>query len=70
MEGVRGRGVKYVFLSLRQQLGCQAEGKNVVFLRDKKQFVSQLNEGDLLAIYTNGIYPATRHRVVVPENKV
>ncbi len=26
--------------------------------------------GDLFEIYTNGRYPATRHRVVVPEEEV
>jgi hypothetical protein len=34
-KGGGGRGVKYVFLSLRRQLRCQAEGKNtgkIVFL--------------------------------------
>ena len=26
--------------------------------------------GDLLEVYTNGAYPATRHRVVIPEEEV
>ena len=30
----------------------------------------QVNVGDLLEVYTNGAYPATRHRVVIPEEEV
>ena len=29
-----------------------------------------MNVGDLLEVYTNGAYPATRHRVVIPEEEV
>jgi hypothetical protein len=28
-EGGEGGGIKYVFLGLRRQLRCQAEGKNI-----------------------------------------
>jgi isopenicillin N synthase-like dioxygenase len=30
----------------------------------------QVNVADLMEIYTNGVYPATRHRVVVPEEEL
>lgn len=29
-----------------------------------------LNAGELLSIWTNGLYPALKHRVVIPENSV
>ena len=29
-----------------------------------------LNVGDLMEIYTNGVFPSTRHRVVIPEEEV
>lgn len=29
----------------------------------------QVNVGDLLEIYSGGVFPATRHRVVVPEEE-
>ena len=30
---------------------------------------SQVNVGDEMEIFTNGLYPATRHRVVVPPEE-
>ena len=29
-----------------------------------------MNVGELMEIFTNGLFPATRHRVVVPEKEV
>jgi ElaB/YqjD/DUF883 family membrane-anchored ribosome-binding protein len=42
MEGVRG--VKYVFLSLRRQLRCQAEGKNEILFRAVEEMLKQTEE--------------------------
>ena len=30
----------------------------------------QVNVGDLMEVYTNGLFPSTRHRVIVPEEEV
>lgn len=33
-------------------------------------FFLQVNVGDLLESWSNGVYPATKHRVVVPASEV
>ena len=38
--------------------------------RWSNKYLSKVNVGDLLEVYTNGAYPATRHRVVIPEEEV
>ena len=60
---IKARPVKGSILVICSYISCQGNCFS-------HETVSQVNVGDLMEIITNGRIPATRHRVVVPEEEV